>query len=42
MVERKYSPDNNKSSNISIGSIIKNPEILRFIHHLLKTKKICS
>ena len=42
MVERKYSSDNYKYSNISIRSIIKNTEMLRFILHHLKTKKMCS
>ena len=40
MVNSEYSPDNYKSSKISIGSIIKNPELLRFIPDHLKTTKI--
>ena len=31
-----------KSSNISIGTIIKNPEMLKFIPKYFKTKKVCK
>ena len=41
MVDSEYSPDNYKSSKISIGAIIKNPEMLRFVSDHLKTKKMC-
>ena len=31
-----------KSLNISIGTIMKNPEMLNFFPHHLKTKKMCK
>ena len=31
-----------KSLNISIGTVMKNPEMLKFVHDHLKTKKICE
>ena len=27
---------------INIGTVIKNPEILKFVHDHLKTKKMCK
>ena len=42
MVDNEYSLDNHKSLKISIGSIIKNPEMLRFVPDHLKTKKMCK
>ena len=39
MVESEYSKNNYKSSNISIGTVIKNPEILEFVPDHLKFKK---
>ena len=27
-----------KSLNISFGTVMKNPEMLKFVHHYLKTK----
>ena len=42
MVDSEYNPENYKSSNISVGSIIKNAEILRFVSHHHKIKKICT
>ena len=30
------------SANISIGTVIKNPEILKFIPDHLKTKNLCK
>ena len=39
MVESEYSKNNCKSSNISIGTVIKNPEILEFVPDHLKFKK---
>ena len=36
------SPDNHKSSKLSIGAIMKNPEMLEFIPDQLKTKEICK
>ena len=31
-----------KSLNISIGTVRKNPEMLKFIPDLLKTKQLCN
>ena len=31
-----------KSLNISIGTIIKNPEIIKFLPDHVKTKKMCQ
>ena len=39
MVDSEYSRDN-KSSKISIGTVMKNPEMLKFVPDHLKTKKI--
>ena len=40
MVDSEYSRDNYKSSKISIGTVMKNPEMLKFVPDHLKTKKI--
>ena len=42
MVDNEYKTDNCKSSKISIGVIIKNPEMLKFVPDHLKTKKMCK
>ena len=42
MVDSKYSSDNYKTSKVSIGAIIKDPEMLRFVPDHFKTKKICK
>ena len=42
MVDSEYSTDDYKSSEISIGAIMKNPEMLRVVPDHLKTKKICN
>ena len=42
MVYSNYSTDNYKALKISIGTIIRNPELLRFVSDHLKTKKICK
>ena len=42
MVESENSPDNYKTLKISIGVIIKNPEMLKFVPDDLKTKKMCK
>ena len=42
MVDNEYSTDNCKSSKISIGVLINNPEMLKFALDFLKTKKICK
>ena len=39
MVDHKYSTDNFKSLKVSIGAIIKNPEMIKFACDHLKTKK---
>ena len=31
-----------KSLNISIGTVMKNPEMLKFVRNYFKTKKICK
>ena len=31
-----------KSLNISIGTVMRNPEILKFVSYHLKTKKMCE
>ena len=40
MVDSEYNRDNYKSSKISIGTVMKNPEMLKFVPDHLKTKKI--
>ena len=40
MVDSEYCTDNYKSSKISIGAIIKNPEMLRLVSDHLKIKKL--
>ena len=42
MVDSEYSTDDYKSSKISIGEIMKNPEMLRLLSGHLKTKKMCN
>ena len=43
MVDSEYSTDNYKSSKISIGAIMKNPEMLRLVPDHLQTKvETCS
>ena len=41
MVASKNNPGNYKTLNISIGTIIKNHEVLRFVSDLLKAIKRC-
>ena len=31
-----------KSLNISIGTVMKNPDVLKFLPNYLKTKKMCK
>ena len=38
----KYSMDIYKSVKISIGTVMKNPLILKFVSDHLKTKEICK
>ena len=42
MVDSEYSTGDYKPSKISVGEIIKNPEMLKFVSHYLKTKKMCK
>ena len=42
MVDSEYSPEKYMSLKISIGSIIKNPEMLIFVPDHLKTNKTCK
>ena len=42
MVDSKHSSDNYKTSKVSIGAIIKDPEMLRFVPDHFKNKKICK
>ena len=42
MVDSEYSMDIYKSLNISIGTVMKNPEMLKIVPDHLKTKKICK
>ena len=41
MVDSEQSTDDCKSTKISIGAIMKNPEMLKFIPTTLKLKKVC-
>ena len=40
MVDSEYNTNIYKSLNISIGTIMRNPEILKFVPGHLKTKNI--
>ena len=42
MVDSEYSTDNYRFSKISIGAVIKNPEMLKFVSNRYKTKKMCN
>ena len=42
MVDSKNSPDNYKTLKISIGTLIKYPEMIKFVPDYLKTKKVCK
>ena len=42
MVDSEYSMDIYKSSNISIGTVMRNLEMLKFVPDHLKTKKMCN
>ena len=41
-VDSEYSIDDYKSTKISTGAIMKNPEMLKFDPDHLKTKKMCK
>ena len=42
MADSEYSTDNYKSPKISIGTIMKDPEMLKFVADYFKTKKMCK
>ena len=42
MVDSEYSTSIYKSLKISIGAIMKNPEMLKFVSDHLKIKKMCK
>ena len=42
MVDSEYSTGDYKSPKISIGAIMKNPKMLKFVPDYLKTKPICK
>ena len=42
MVDSEYSRNIYKSLNTSIGAVMKNPEMLKFVPDHLKTKKMCK
>ena len=42
MVDSEYIASIYKSLNISIGTVMRNPEMLKFVTDHLKTKKMCK
>ena len=42
MFDSEYSTGIYKSLNISIGTVMRNPEMLKFVPAHLKTKKMCK
>ena len=42
MFDSEYSTGIYKSLNISIGTVTRNPEMLKFVPGHLKTKKMCK
>ena len=42
MVDSEYSMDIYKSVKIGTGTVVRNPEILKFVPDYLKTKKLCK
>ena len=42
MINSENSPDNYKTLKVELGTIIKNPEILKFVLDHLNTKKVCK
>ena len=42
MVDSEYIANIYKSLNISIGTVMRNPEMLKFVPDHLKTKKMCK
>ena len=42
MVDSEYSTNIYKSFNISTGTVMRNPEMSKFVSDDLKTKKMCK
>ena len=42
MADSEYNMDIYRSVEISIGAVMRNPEILKFLPDHLKTKKMCK
>ena len=42
MIDSEYSVNIYKSVKVSIGTVVKNPEMLKFVLDYLKTKKMCK
>ena len=42
IVDNEYSTENYKSSKSSFGTVMKNPEMLKFFPDHLKSKKVCT
>ena len=42
MADSEYSTNVYKSLNIDIGTVVRNPEMLKFVLEHLKTKKLCE
>ena len=42
MVDSEHNMDTYKSVKISIETVMRNPEMLKFVPYQLKTKKICK
>ena len=42
MVDSEYGMDIYKSSKINMGTVMRNPEILKFVPDHLETKKMCK
>ena len=42
MVDSEHNMDICKSVKISIGTVMRNPEMLKFVPYHLKTKTICK
>ena len=42
MVDSEYNMDIYKSAKISVGAVMRNPKILKFVPDQLKTKKMCK
>ena len=42
MVDSEYSSNIDKSLNVNIGIVMRNPKMLKFVPDHLKTKKMCK